>query len=287
MGLRTPRSQQLQSLAAAVPGQQQEQVKQAQSAQTMQVQQAFGYGQRQPGQAPTQGQLQQMGGQMTQAAGQAQLQAQQQSAERLTQAGQQMLEAKQQQQQNILGQKTLQINKQETQLRKKLYSISKEKGNELWGAQQKFQKDELGRTLFNERQLTDWAITKAKSLEELRNFEQQVALQSERRMKMLQMAEKKIQQELQQQWARAELQRDGQFQLELKQKLHNIKLKIERERAAAASRAARSSAIGGLIGMAAGGALIVASGGTAAPLVLAGMTGGGAIGSGLGTLAAD
>lgn len=287
MGLRSPRSQQLQSLAAAVPGQQQEQVQQAQAAQTMQVQQAFGFGQRQPGQTPTQGQLQQMGAQMTQAAGQAQLQAQEQGAKTLAAQGQGILEAKQQQRQNMLQQKSLQLGDKEIELRKKLYGISKEKGNELWAAQLKFQKDELGRTLFNERQLADWAMTKARSLEDLRNYEQQVSLLSERRMKMLEVAERKIQAELQNQWSLAEIQRDGQFQLELKKKLHNIKLKIQRERAAAASRAARSSAIGGLFGMAVGGALVFASGGTAAPLVLAGMSGGGAIGGGLGTLAAD
>lgn len=282
MGLRSPRSQQLQALAANAPNQQREQLNQAQAAQTMQIQQAFGAGSRQPGQTPTAGQIQQIGAQRTQAAGQAALQIQQQAGEEQAGRGQELLRLKQQQNKQALQLRGERLVRTEQELQNRLYSVNRRLGKELWSAQLRFEKDELGRTMFNERQLADWKLSKARTMEDLANYEQQVRQASQKRMAILEAAEKKLRQELEQQWTLDETRRDQEFTIRLQKAVHALRMKREREMAAAASRAARNSAIGGIIGgVVVGGAAMILSGGTAAPMLPALVAGGSKIGSGV------
>ena len=288
MGLRTPRSQQLQALAASVP-KDNTILRNTQSQQTMGVQQAFGQAQRQPGQQMTAGQIQQTGAEITKAQGQAGLGSQAQRGQTLVSTGQEQLKLRQEQQQNVLQNKALDLDRQEQELQKRLYGISRQKGQELFGKQMQFKKDELGRTMFNERQLADWKVTQAKSREELAEYEQQVTQLSQRRLKMLEMAQIALKQQLEQEYQKAEQDKNQELQIRLEKAVHNAKLKYQRAQAEAANRAARGSAIGGIIGgvvgLGAGIALTVASGGAGAAAIPGLVAGGSKIGSGIGSSA--
>jgi len=284
MGLRTPRSQQLQSMAAGLP-KDQDVLRNAQSQQGMGVQQAFGQAQRQPGQQMTAGQIQQTGAEVTKAQGQVGLAAQQQQGESLANIGQQQLKLKQEQQQNVLQNKSLALDKQEQELQKRLYGISRQKGQELFGKQMVFKKDELGRTMFNERQLADWKLTQAKTREELAAYEQQVSQLSQRRMKMLEMTQVALKQRLEQEYQKDEQDKNQELQIRLEKAVHSAKIKYKKAQAEAANRAARAtsmgSMIGGGIGLAAGIAATVFTGGAAAASIPALMAGGAAVGGGI------
>jgi hypothetical protein len=277
MGLRTPRSQQLEQLAGAVPGQQQQQVGQQQAGQQMQLQAAFGAGQRQPGQAPTAGQIQQIGAEATKAAGATAVQGAQQTQQRLGGIADEQLKLRQQEKQNQLQYREDRLSEKSRELQGRLYGINRKLGRELYGEQMKFEKDELGRKLFNERQLTDWAILKAQNEEELKNYEQLVTQMSDRKMKMYEAAQARIQQEMKLQFELDETRRDGQLMIKLANAERAMKLKMQREKARAANRAAMFGAIGGIVGGVAGGII----GGPAGAMA------GASLGQGLGTFAAS
>jgi len=67
---------------------------------------------------------------------------------------------------------------------------------ELFDDQMVFQKGKAGQTLFNTRQLADLAVLKARDSNDLRKFEQEMSQMTERKMKMYDIAMKKIEQEL-------------------------------------------------------------------------------------------
>ena len=122
-----------------------------------------------------------------------------------------------------------------------------------------FEQDELGRTVFNERQLLDYAATHAKDVESLQDYEQAISQMSERRMRLLQVAQQKIQQELTQAYQAEQSALNQESQLALGRMKAAIDEKIKKEKADAANRAGIWSAVGGI---AAAGAVLVATGGT-------------------------
>lgn len=147
---------------------------------------------------------------------------------------------------------------------------------ELFDATVRFEQDELGRTVFNERQLMDYAITHAKDIENLQDYEQVVSQMSERRMRFLQAAQQKIQQELQQAYAMEENELNQAVKLELANAKAAMDAKLKKESADAQNRAGMWGAIGGTL--AAGIAIAIPGGAAYAPAAYA-------VGSGLGTVA--
>lgn len=289
MGLRTPRAQQLQGLAAGLPNQQQRELNQAQASQTAQLQQSFGQAQRQPGLVPSVGQQQQIATALTQSAGQAQLAAQQQQGVQLAEVGKEVLQTRANEAQNVLGQRELNLAKQEQEIERRMFGLSRKLGKDMFAAQLKFERDELGRTYFNERQLADYKLATAKSEEELVAYEQTVTQQSERRLRLLAAAEQRLRQELQQEFEKDQTEINQEWSLMLTRKIAELKAKRARAEADAKNRASRGTAIGsfigGAVGLAAGIVLTIFTKGGGAATIPALVAGGSALGGSIGTAA--
>jgi len=80
-----------------------------------------------------------------------------------------------------LSQEQITLEKNERLFRDKLEKLNRQTSNQLFNEQMQFQRDELGRTQWNETKLIDWAITKSKSDEELMKYEQIVTQAYERK----------------------------------------------------------------------------------------------------------
>lgn len=107
---------------------------------------------------------------------------------------------------------------------------------QLFDATLAFEQDELGRTLFNERQLLDYAATHAKDIEDLQNYEQTISQMSERRLRLLQVAQQKIQQELKQAYEREQTELNQEAKLAIGRIKIAMEEKIKKEKADAANR---------------------------------------------------
>lgn len=147
---------------------------------------------------------------------------------------------------------------------------------DLFDSTMRFEQDELGRTIFNERQLLDYAITHAKKIEDFQNYEQAISQMSERRMRLMQVAQAKLEQALKQAFTAEQTELSQEAKLGLARAKSAIEEKIKREKANAKNRASMWSAIGGVVGAAIG-----SFGGPAG--AAAGFT----LGSGLGGLASQ
>ena len=146
---------------------------------------------------------------------------------------------------------------------------------QLFDTSLQFEQDELGRTVFNERQLMDYAVTHAKDIEQLQDYEQAISQMSERRMRLLQVAQQTIEMEMKQAFQMEQSALNQEHKLALAKAEQAIKEKIAKEKADAANRAGLWGAVTGTI--AAVGAVALGQP-QFAPAAFS-------IGSGLGTLA--
>lgn len=152
---------------------------------------------------------------------------------------------------------------------------------QLFDATIVFEQDELGRTVFNERQLLDYAAIHAKDIEALQDYEQAISQMSERRMRLLQVAQQKIQQELTQAYTAEQSALNQESQLALGRMKAAIDEKIKKDKANAANRAGIWSVVGGI---AAAGVVLATGGMAAAPLAGLAFSGGSAIGGAASTI---
>jgi hypothetical protein len=153
----------------------------------------------------------------------------------------------------------------------------------------KFREDEIGRTMFNERQLVDWAVLKAKNAEEFANYEQ-ISLQAlEKKQQTLRIAYLRIQDALDKEYKKEEQLRDQK----LTRLLTVAEAELAKKQRAADAKARNVSSmwqvggqiVGGFIGAAVGVAATVGTAGAAAPTIAATTTAGMALGGGLGSVA--
>ena len=122
---------------------------------------------------------------------------------------------------------------------------------QLFDASLQFEQDELGRTLFNERQLLDYAATHARDIEDLQNYEQTISQMSERRLRLMQVAQQKIEQALTQAYQAEQSALNQEAKLALGRMAQQAKEKIAKEKADAANRS-------NIWGVVTGGALAAA-----------------------------
>jgi len=228
-------------------------------------------------------QVQQAGAQAAAQQGQATLQAQQQQAQKAMQASQQAAKVEAEETQQRLREREFGIKKKANVLERQLGVYDEKLKNELFDKNIKFQKDELGRTLFNERQLMDYKIYSTKSKIEFRKFEQDMRNMSRRRIKMLDVSLAKIKQELRQQFDKDQLELNQEQKMRLLKAKQAIEEKIARAQANAANRASMFSSAGTIIGAGIGAILAVPTGGLS---VAAGAAIGASIGTGVGNIAA-
>ena len=269
--------QQLQQLSKNAPVDNQQVVKGMDQAREAQFRQAA---QAAPAGAPQA--AQQLGAQTQQARQQTLAQGAQQNMETQQKLG--SLEANQQQMQNQqdLFNRQQGLQKKQRGLENQLASLNEEAKKKIFDDNMKFEKDELGRTTFNDRQLLDYAILNAKSDEDLANFEQQMNFESEKRMNTLRAAQAKIKQSLEQGYDDYNQTLDAAQKMKLVQAQQALEQKMKEESNKAANRASMFGAAGTIGGAVAGAAI-----GSAVPGVgtAAGAMVGSSIGSGLGSIA--
>lgn len=220
--------------------------------------------------------MQQAAGQATQQAGAAQMQAgveatkQAAGAAKLGVAEQQRADAE-----RLAGQQRG-VTQLQAGLQQQQSETERRIQREFVDAETTIARDRLGHEALTEGQLADWAVTRARSAEELAAYEQAATLAHDRKLKLLQTAHQRITDRLQ-------LESDKRVQdrnMELMEKLKQDRISMEQAMQAAQAEAANKAAKWGAIGTVAGTA-VGAFGGPAG--ASAGGSAGEALGVGLGS----
>lgn len=227
---------------------------------------------------------QQIGAQQAQQAGQSQVQLQQRGQQQQQQLGQLALQQQEQQKQKTLAQKQFGIEQNRRQLEERFFSLSEGLKDKLFDRQLKFQRDELGRTLFNERQLADWTLSKAQSRQEVQQFSNKLQRESARRMQVMQTAQAKLRQAIEQGYTSEKQSLDQESRLRIAEAAAAAKRKMQEEAAEQAGFSGMLGALGTLGGMAIGA--VLAPTGAGIPIMAASAGLGGQIGGGLGRIGA-
>jgi hypothetical protein len=94
------------------------------------------------------------------------------------------------------GQEARGLDAKQRELATRLGKLSNDKKNELLDKQLVFEKDEANRTLFNERQLMDFALLKSRNEEEYMNYAQTAQQMHQRKIQVLEKASKELEQAL-------------------------------------------------------------------------------------------
>lgn len=165
-------------------------------------------------------------------------------------------------QREVLNQRRAALN---TSLRKAEDTLTKlgmTTKQDLFDSSLRFEQDELGRTVFNERQLLDYAVTHAKDVEAMQNYEQTISQMSERRMRLMQVAQQKIEQELKNAYSAEQSALNQEAKLALSRAAAAAKEKRAKESANAQNRASMWSALGGVAGAAVGAVIAGPAGAT-------------------------
>jgi hypothetical protein len=280
----TPRLQALQNLQNQLPVASQRVAQGIQTARDIQLQQAVA---KAPVGAATAPAAQQTAAAATEQAGQQQVEAAKQMVQQAGQVGQLQLGEQQMGAQQQVAQAQQAARQQEINNAERLGRLDMSAKKELIDSQLQFQKDEAGRTLFNQRQLVDYAAQNARSEEDYKNYAQQADQLNKRKLQTMDTAYKIIEEDLSQRFRVAEQRKDQAAQ----QQIMEIRAEIERQKQRAAARAANSAAMwsSGATAIAVAGvgaaAAIYATGGLAAPWVAPAMVGAATAAPAVGTLA--
>jgi hypothetical protein len=190
-----------------------------------------------------------------------------------TQAGQQAVQGATQavQQQGQVGQIGLAEQGREAQARtaslslganeqkmdnvQRLARIDERLKKELYDDNMSFQKDELGRTIFNERQLSDYARSNARDDQQFQNYAQQAEQISKRTLQAMEHAYRLVEQDLNQKYMTAKQSKDQKTQMEVERMKAEARAAMEKAKNKAANRAAAWQAGGTIAGTVAGGIL--------------------------------
>lgn len=208
----SPRLKALQNLSNALPVANSRVAQGQQAARDIQLQQAVKAAPQ--GQNTTQA-AQQTGAAAAQQAGQENVQRAQNMIQQQGQIGQLALgEQSQANQQNLAGQQ-LAAGEQQMNNVQRLAAISENAKQELYDKQMKFDKDEAGRTLFNEMQLLDYAKANAQTDEQYKNYAQEAQQLSNRNMQFMEAAFNKVMEDLNYQQKLAEQAKDNTAMMEI------------------------------------------------------------------------
>jgi hypothetical protein len=283
MAAPTDRARQLESLANSLPGANQKVQTGLQEARKTQLQATL------QGMAPSQSGIQAaqaLGQQQAQMAGQINTQGQQKAQTQQVQLGQLGLQDKASQQRGKAFQQQLGLNEKQQAMASKLNKIDSQLKNRLLDQQLDFRKDQAGQTLMNETQLMDWALTKATSAEELKDYMQASQQVYDRKNQMTQMAYKVIADAAETGYLKNKKQLDRQSQQKLVALKREAEKSFQQQQADARNKAARNGALGTILGMAAGAGIAVATGGASVGIstILGAAGAGGAIAPALGTV---
>jgi hypothetical protein len=237
----------LSNLMQQVPGQNKQVLTGLQEAAKTQVQAGFG-SQGPMGQPMGVRQIQQLGAQATAAQGQAAISSQQQTVEKAGQLGEMTVQEQAAEAQQRLQARQLGLQRQQRDLDTQLKNFNSKLHVELVERETQFQRDEMGRTLFNERQLMDYKLSTAQSQIEIKNLETQMRAASAKRIQMLQACNQRLLTDLKEESAKSEQEKDQASILRIEKAQLELKRKLEEERQSLNAKAAKASAIGALAG---------------------------------------
>jgi hypothetical protein len=243
------RIQQLNKLAGQVPGVTKQAANVAQSQQDLSLLDTT----RQVGLRP--GAAGQIAAARTQSEGQIQAQAAGQQQQALAQVGGQMVQQQGMNQQDRLAKLSRSLQEKSRTLTTRLSQLDENAKNRILDNELQFKRDEMGRTLFNDRQLADFALLQANNAEDIRNYQQTVEQLSRRKLQMLQAAQTILTQQLELDYQRESKQLSQDQILKLQRAKKELEAKIAKEQADRANRAGMNSALGGIVG-GVGGAFI-------------------------------
>jgi hypothetical protein len=253
----------------------------AQQKTDLQLQQA-GQQMLQSGLTPQKTQIQQAAGQVAQVKGQEQLKATQQNVQQAQQGRQVQSNAN-----KVIKVQEIMKSKQKVQAdtlknSELLDGIGMNLRNEYVNKVKEFKKDELGRTLLNARQLSDWAVLKARNEEEYAEYEQMMQQALEKKQAITEQAFKVVSQELNQQWVAAEQAKDQAAMEQIAGIRAEIKKAQDKARKDAASNSALWTIGGTVLGAVAGAAIVIGTAGAGAPVAAAAVAGGASLGASIG-----
>lgn len=273
------RLSQLQNLANRLPAANQQVAQGLQAAQDTALQESI----RQASPAAGPRAAQALGAQQAGQTGQTQLQTAQQTQQQLGQVGQLGLQQQATEAQQRLGTQRRAGAQEARDLQSRLAELDQEAKDTLVDRQMRFQEDQAGQTLLNERQLADWAVANAKSQNQFNEWARQTQQLSQKKLYMLEAANKRLLQALSQEAAGEKQKLDQASLKKIAEAQRALQEKLAREKAKAGNRAAMFQAGGTILGAAAGAAI----GTFAAPGVgtAAGASAGASLGGGVGTAA--
>ena len=268
----------LQNLQGQLPVASQRVAQGIQAARDIQLQQAVAKAPTGAAIAPA---AQQTAAAAVQQTGQQQAQAAQQMVQQSGQVGQLELgEQKMSGQQAVFGAQQA-AEKQELGNVQRLSQLDMNAKKELYDNEISFKRDEAGRTLFNQRQLADYAKQNTVSDEQFKNYAQQAEQVNKRNLQAMESAYNIIAENLKQQSAIAEQNKDQAAKKQIQQIQIELQKRMAKARARAANNMGAWTAGGTVVGAVVGGvagSLIAPGAGTAAGAA-AGASVGGALGS--------
>lgn len=270
----SPRMQALKKMSAQFPAQSQQVAGGLQAARQMQLQQAAQ-------QAPASKQAaQQIGAQQAQQAGQIQQEAAKQQQVQQTQIGQLGLQEKGRElrERQAVGQ--LAAQRERRGLESRIADLGEDVKQNLFDREMQFKKDELGRTQLSERQVLDWAVSKAQSEEEYKEYAQVAQQALSRELQMMESIYKKVSNQLNREFARAEQENDQASMQRITEYKNLMEQEMREKEAEVANKQTMWTEGVGTLGTVAGGVIGGIYGGPMG--AAAGATAGGAIGRGLG-----
>lgn len=259
----------LAAIASNMPAANQEAAKRRQAASDLQLQQAVA---ATPTTAPIQQTAQAMGTAVAQQQGQQQVQTAQKQVEQQAQAAGTVL--KQQEAENKQATLAQNIGLQKTELsnEERFASLNQQAKTEMFDSRLKFEQDEAGRTIFNTRQLADYARLRAKDDVEYSRFEQKARQASERELQAMQQTSALLEEELNHRYNSAKSDEDRK----LVENLRAMKIAHDKKMAQSKANYERDMAAIGVVAKVAG---VVASiysgpaGGAAAEAAVMGVGG--------------
>lgn len=222
------RIQQLNKLAGSIPVVNNNIAQGMQAARQTQLQQAIAG--LAPGQAGTTQLAQQLGAQQAQQAGAIQVQTAQKTAQQTAQVGQMALQEDRMQKNQELFTRQQALSQRNRGLTNQLAQLDTRLKDQLIDQQLSFKQDEFGRTIWNERQLADFAILQAKTQVDLDKFEQTMEQQSRRRLQIMSAVQAKLKQTLEQNYMRQGQELDQQTRQYIAQMARQAREKEAAER---------------------------------------------------------
>lgn len=264
----------LQNLRTQMPAASQKVAEQMQAGQALQVRQAVA---AQPQTSNIQAAAAPIGAAAAAQSGQQALQ----QAGQMQQANQQIsslaVGAQQQANQAQLAGASLGVGQEQLEGRARLANLSEQAATELYDARTQFQKDEMGRTFMNQRQLADFAKSQATSDQQFQNYAQKAQQVQKDSARIQTAAYEKLASALQDQQKLVQMGYNKQQIQELADYKRALQAKLEKDKADAAAKSGLWSTVGGI-----GGAVVGAFAGGPA-----GAVAGYSVGSGLGRAASS